>query len=126
MEKDRKKPLYTIGVASDLVKVCPATLRLWEKNNLLKPNRLGKNRFYSESDIDRLRLIKDFIQKKGIGLKSLKIVMETKFCWDIKHCSAEIKQQCVIFQQFKDGNILSGFISNKKEGKNGKTQLLGI
>ena len=66
METNYKEPLYTIGIAAKLLGVCPATLRIWEKNGLIKPKRLGKNRYYSKADLDQLEHVKKLIQKKGI------------------------------------------------------------
>ena len=57
MEQDYREPVYTIGIAAKLLKVCPATLRIWEKKGLIKPARIGKNRFYSKCDIDSMEYI---------------------------------------------------------------------
>ncbi|MCM8830981.1 MAG: MerR family transcriptional regulator, partial [Candidatus Omnitrophica bacterium] len=35
MEFGYREPVYTIGVVAKLLKVCPATLRIWEKKNLI-------------------------------------------------------------------------------------------
>ena len=63
MEQDYREPVYTIGIVAKMLKVCPATLRIWERKSLIKPKRLGKNRFYSRCDIDRLEYIKELIKK---------------------------------------------------------------
>lgn len=51
-EKTKKDmPLYTIGVAAELIGTTNQTLRLYENHGLVKPARKNKNRFYSENDI---------------------------------------------------------------------------
>ena len=63
METNYQEPLYTIGIVAKLLGVCCATLRIWEKNGLIKPVRLGKNRYYSKADLDQLEHVKKLIQK---------------------------------------------------------------
>lgn len=65
MKQDYTEPVYAISIAAKFLKVCPDTLRIWERKGLMKPARLGKNRFYSKCDIERLEYIKDLIQKKS-------------------------------------------------------------
>ena len=77
--KDRDEPIYTISVAARLVRptraVEPAakpihaqTLRMYDRLGLVKPQKVGKNRFYSERDIERLQRIQHFTQDIGINL----------------------------------------------------------
>jgi len=54
----RETPLYMISVAAELAGVHPQTLRIYERKHLLAPKRsAGNTRLYSDSDIERLRLI---------------------------------------------------------------------
>ena len=57
------EPGYSIGVASRLTGIRPATLRIWERRyGLVKPGRPeGKTRVYSEDDVRRLSLIKSLV-----------------------------------------------------------------
>lgn len=67
-----KKNIYSIKVASDLTGVQENTIRSWERrHNALKPfrNEKGK-RIYSESDIERITLLKNGVEK-GINIGSL-------------------------------------------------------
>ena len=76
MEQDYREPVYTIGIAAKFLKVCPRTLRIWESKGLIKPKRLGKNRFYSKCDMDRLHYIKELIQIKNYLLAIVLLVIE--------------------------------------------------
>lgn len=71
--KDR--PLYIISVAAELVNMHPQTLRLYERRGLVTPKRQGKNRLYSESDIERLQYIQKLTQELGINLAGVERIM---------------------------------------------------
>ena len=55
------EPLYTISIAARLVRrdkpeepdIHPHTLRMYERLGLITPRRVGKNRLYSDRDIER-------------------------------------------------------------------------
>jgi MerR family transcriptional regulator, heat shock protein HspR len=73
--KDR--PLYMISVAAELAGVHPQTLRIYERKELVAPQRSqGNTRLYSESDIDRLRFIQHLTQKEGINLAGVTRIIE--------------------------------------------------
>ena len=80
MEQGYREPVYTIGIVARMLRVCPATLRIWERKGLIKPKRLGKNRFYSRCDIDRLEYIKKLIQKKRLNIEGVKNILSTTLC----------------------------------------------
>lgn len=92
-------PLYTIGVTANLLRVCQATLRLWEKKGLIKAYRIGKNRFYSNCNIDRLKEIKRLLQEERINIAGVKNIIEKTFCWEIKKCSLKEKASCPVYKQ---------------------------
>jgi len=75
--KDSKRPVYMIGVASELCGVHPQTLRQYERIGLVKPSRAGtKNRLYSEEDIERVRRIQRLTQDMGVNLAGVEIVLK--------------------------------------------------
>lgn len=90
-------PVYTIGIAAKLLGVCPATLRLWESKGIIKPSRIGKNRFYSKCDIDRLEYVKCLLQKRRINVAGVKEILDRNFCWDLKDCSEEERRTCSVY-----------------------------
>jgi len=97
MKHGYNEPVYPIGIATKFLKVCQATLRIWEKRGLIKPARLGKNRFYSKSDLDLLERIKDLIQKKGINIEGVKRVLQVSQCWEIKSCDPKKRDSCTVY-----------------------------
>jgi MerR family transcriptional regulator/heat shock protein HspR len=68
------KPLYVISVAAELVCMHPQTLRLYERKGLIRPQRMGKNRLYSQNDIERLQFIQKLTQELGVNLAGVEII----------------------------------------------------
>lgn len=101
MQEEYTTPLYTIGVTANLIKVCSATLRIWEKKGLIKPARLSKDRFYSKCDIDRLEDIKDMLQRKRINIQGVKKILSTTHCWEIKRCKEAEKKACPVYIRYR-------------------------
>ncbi|HLH28513.1 MAG TPA: MerR family transcriptional regulator, partial [Acidimicrobiales bacterium] len=59
-ERQRRRPVYVISVAAELVGVHPQTLRVYERKGLLDPIRTtGGSRRFSDADLERLRRIQD-------------------------------------------------------------------
>jgi MerR family transcriptional regulator/heat shock protein HspR len=66
-----------ISVAAELAGVHPQTLRIYERKELISPQRSGGNtRLYSEADIDRLRFIQRLTQVEGVNLAGVMRIME--------------------------------------------------
>ncbi len=65
-----------ISVAADLVGMHPQTLRIYEQKGLVRPKRTsGNTRLYSESDIERLRLIQQLTTELGLNLAGVEMVL---------------------------------------------------
>ena len=73
----RKRPLYMIGIASELIGVHPQTLRMYEQKGLLRPRKSIKNtRLYSQEDVERLRRIQELTGDLGMNLAGVERVFE--------------------------------------------------
>ena len=71
-----ERPRYMISVAADLVGMHPQTLRLYEAKGLVRPGRTpGGTRLYSESDLERLRLIQRLTTELGLNLAGVEQVL---------------------------------------------------
>ena len=67
---------YMISVAAELVGMHPQTLRIYESKGLVRPQRTaGNTRLYSESDLDRLRLIQRLTTELGLNLAGVEHVL---------------------------------------------------
>ncbi|NQT90776.1 MAG: MerR family transcriptional regulator, partial [Candidatus Omnitrophica bacterium] len=76
------------------------TLRIWERKKLIKPSRIGKNRFYSKCDLDRLEYIKELLQEKRINIEGVKNILDTTRCWDVKKCKPKEKNACPVYLKY--------------------------
>lgn len=76
MTSSDSEPKYVISVAARIVGVETHTLRYYERLGLIHPYRSkGKIRYYSESDIARIRYIKTLMDDLGINLAGVEVVM---------------------------------------------------
>lgn len=67
---------FSIGEVSRSVGLAPQTLRLWEREQLVRPERTKRGyRVYSESDVERLRKIKQLRKSEGLNFAAIRKVM---------------------------------------------------
>jgi MerR family transcriptional regulator, heat shock protein HspR len=70
------RPIYMISVAAELVGMHPQTLRAYEDKGLVRPGRTpGGTRLYSESDVERLRIIQRLTTELGLNLAGVELVL---------------------------------------------------
>lgn len=77
---ENTRPVYSIGVVSEIMQVHPETLRVWERHKLIYPARRNGHRLYSEIDMKRLEFIKELI-RKGLNLAAVKHYLGLYLCW---------------------------------------------
>ena len=83
---DENKGLYTIGTVADLIDEHPETLRVWERNHLVRPDRSKYQRRYSNNDIKRLKFIKYMLDTKGLNLAGVRQITSMYPCWYGENC----------------------------------------
>ncbi len=72
-----KRPVFMIGIASELIGVHPQTLRVYEQKGLLSPRKSIKNtRLYSQEDVELGRYIQRLTQEMGMNLAGVKKVLD--------------------------------------------------
>ena len=86
MKFTRNRPLYSIGVVSELLDVHPETVRSWERSGVFQPpqRRSGK-RFYSENDFRRLQFIQKLVGE-GLTLRAIQYYLRLYPCWKNVDC----------------------------------------
>ncbi len=73
---DKSRPKYSISVVAQMFDVHPQTLRLYEREGLMKPQRTQRNtRMYSDSDIERLKGILNLTQEMGVNLAGVEVIL---------------------------------------------------
>lgn len=90
--------LLSVTEAAARLKVCPATLRIWERKGLIRPRRAGKNRIFSAQDMQLLEQIRDLIQKRGMNIEGVKEVLYAKQCWDVNRCLPRKRAACPYYR----------------------------
>ena len=69
--------VYVISVAARLADMHPQTLRKYDKEGLVSPQRSeGSRRLYSDSDVERLRVIRRLADELGLNLNGVSLVLQ--------------------------------------------------
>jgi MerR family transcriptional regulator/heat shock protein HspR len=75
----RSKPLYTIGVVADMLKLHPQTLRMYEKKGLIRPSRtVGQTRMYSPEDVEEIARVTRLGRDLGVNLAGVEIILKMR------------------------------------------------
>ncbi|MET0752235.1 MAG: helix-turn-helix transcriptional regulator [Pyrinomonadaceae bacterium] len=75
----RKVKTYTISAVAELFDIHPQTLRLYEREGLLKPSRsIGNTRLYEDSDLERLEVILSLTRDLGVNLAGVEIILNMR------------------------------------------------
>ena len=78
-KRQRKQAAYMISAVAESYGIHPQTLRLYEREGLLKPSRTeGNTRLYTETDIERLELILSLTRDMGVNLAGVEIVLNMR------------------------------------------------
>ena len=87
MEGIQNRPLYSIGVVSELLNVHPETIRAWERYGVVRPpqRRSGK-RTFSENDLKRLQFIHN-LAEEGLSLRAIRYYLRLYPCWQTDDCT---------------------------------------
>ena len=75
----RKGRTYTISAVATQYDIHPQTLRLYEREGLLKPSRSeGNTRLYTDEDIARLEVILSLTRDLGVNLAGVEIILNMR------------------------------------------------
>jgi len=68
-----------IGVIAKRFGVHPQTLRLYEREGLLKPSRTeGNTRLYTDEDLERLEIILSLARDLGVNISGIAIILQLR------------------------------------------------
>jgi len=77
--KSSRKAGYMISAVSEQFGLHPQTLRLYEREGLLKPSRSeGNTRLYTEQDLERLEVIVKLTRDLGVNLAGVEIILNMR------------------------------------------------
>ena len=75
----KKTKTYTISAVAELYDVHPQTLRLYEREGLLKPSRSdGNTRLYTDIDLERLEIVLSLTRNLGVNLAGVEIILNMR------------------------------------------------
>ena len=76
---ERGKAYFMISAVAQRYDIHPQTLRLYEREGLLKPSRTdGNTRLYSEEDLERLETILSLTRDLGVNLAGVEIILNMR------------------------------------------------
>jgi MerR family transcriptional regulator/heat shock protein HspR len=68
-----------ISAVAEKYQIHPQTLRLYEREGLLKPSRSeGNTRLYTEQDLERLEVILELTRELGVNLAGVEIILNMR------------------------------------------------
>jgi DNA-binding transcriptional MerR regulator len=74
--RDLDKPLYTIGIAADILATTTQTLMMYEHYGLVVPSRSGNRRLFSQRDLLAIGAIERLMRGRGLNMAGARCVIE--------------------------------------------------
>ena len=95
VELESNRPLFTLGVASQLAEIPAHSIRQYIDMGLIIPFKLESNRhLFSQIDIRRLKQIRGLIRDKGLNFAGVRTMLAMIPCWAIRKCSENDRRSC--------------------------------
>lgn len=77
--KRKSRGAYMISAVAEMYSIHPQTLRLYEREGLLKPSRTeGNTRLYTEEDLQRLEFILSLARDLGVNIAGIAIILQMR------------------------------------------------
>ena len=77
--KRKSKGAYMISAVAEMYGIHPQTLRLYEREGLLKPSRTeGNTRLYTDEDLQRLEFILNLARDLGVNIAGMAIILQMR------------------------------------------------
>src|SRR5437016_8453158 len=100
--KRRKQGAYMISAVAEMYGIHPQTLRLYEREGLLKPSRTeGNTRLYTDEDLGRLEFILSLARDLGVNISGIAIIL------NMRERMEEMQRQMQEFVKFVQSEVLS-------------------
>ena len=75
----KNKGAYMISAVAEMYEIHPQTLRLYEREGLLRPSRSdGNTRLYTDEDLERLEFILNLARDLGVNIAGIAIVLQMR------------------------------------------------
>ena len=102
MTKRRSKGAYMISSVAEMYGIHPQTLRLYEREGLLKPSRTeGNTRLYTDEDLQRLEFILNLARDLGVNISGIAIILQ------MRERMEEMQRQIQDFFKYMQEEVIS-------------------
>ncbi len=102
MTKRKSKGAYMISAVAEMYGIHPQTLRLYEREGLLKPSRTeGNTRLYTDEDLQRLEFILSLARDLGVNISGMAIILQ------MRERMEEMQRQIQDFVKYIQEEVLS-------------------
>ena len=102
MTKRKSKGAYMISAVAEMYGIHPQTLRLYEREGLLKPSRTeGNTRLYTDEDLLRLEFILSLARDLGVNIAGMAIILQ------MRERMEEMQRQIQEFVQYIQQEVLT-------------------
>src|SRR5438045_7162672 len=102
--KRKSKGAYMISAVAEMYEIHPQTLRLYEREGLLKPSRTeGNTRLYTEEDLQRLEFILSLARDLGVNIAGMAIILQ------MRERMEEMNRQMQSFVEYVRSEMLTRF-----------------
>ena len=93
-----------ISAVAEMYEIHPQTLRLYEREGLLKPSRTeGNTRLYTDEDLERLEFILNLARDLGVNIAGMAIILQ------MRERMEEMNRQMQSFVEYVRSEMLSHF-----------------
>ena len=102
--KRKSKGAYMISAVAEMYEIHPQTLRLYEREGLLKPSRTeGNTRLYTDEDLERLEFILNLARDLGVNIAGIAIILQ------MRERMEEMNRQMQTFVEYVRSEMLTRF-----------------
>ena len=130
MAKSKSKAAYMISAVAEQYEIHPQTLRLYEREGLLKPSRSeGNTRLYTDGDLERLEVILHLTRDLGVNLAGVEIILNMREKMDqmqsqiqefVASLNRELASRTVRFSETSSANSLIPVINARTPAASAK------
>ncbi len=93
-----------ISAVAEMYEIHPQTLRLYEREGLLKPSRTeGNTRLYTDEDLERLEFILNLARDLGVNIAGIAIILQ------MRERMEEMNRQMQSFVEYVRTEMLTRF-----------------
>jgi MerR family transcriptional regulator/heat shock protein HspR len=112
--KRRKQGAYMISAIAEMYGIHPQTLRLYEREGLLKPSRTeGNTRLYTDEDLERLEFILSLARDLGVNISGIAIIL------NMRERMEEMQRQMQEFVKFVQSEVFNRAAAAQSDANKG-------